>query len=402
MNHQPLQYYMHDAPTCFRFALTGNLNREATCRLDQDWRTASSAIGGRSLVVDITCVTDIDEHGRALINRWHSEGARLIANSKRSLALAESILGEPLSEPLEKVPSIVSGRTWPLFPGSFLARAFILALLAMIAFPIEATAATLKDQTVVDWDNYLQSVNSNLQDRLRSGGTFLWTFEDPERATKVHSGEIVVAPVGQNPKKVSDGLIHHWIGAVFVPNLKMDDILKVTRDYDQYKEFYHPSVVESKVVSRDSTEDKFWMLLMNKAFFLKTALETDCLASNVRLDDHRFYSISRTTRVQEVEEYGQPGEYRKPEGEGSGYIWKLYTIARFEEHDDGVYIELEAMALSRKIPAAFRVVVDPIVRRVSRNSLLISLKQTTEAVNGRPADVSRSTVIPANASRSSR
>ena len=109
------------------------------------------------------------------------------------------------------------------------------------------------------------------------------------------------------------------------------------------------------------------MLLMNKAFFLKTALATDCLATNVRLDDRRFYSISRTTRVQEVDEYGQPGEHRKPEGEGSGYT-----------------------ALSRKIPDAFRVVADPVVRRVSRNSRLISLKQielkqTEEAVSGKPA-----------------
>jgi hypothetical protein len=110
----------------------------------------------------------------------------------------------------------------------------------------------------------------------------------------------------------------------------------------------------------------------------------------VWLDDRRFYAISRTTRVQEVEEYGQPGEYRKPDGEGSGYIWKLYSVARLEERDDGVYIELEAMALSRKIPAAFRVVADPIVRRVSRNSLLISLKQTEEAVSGKPADIARS------------
>ena len=32
--------------------------------------------------------------------------------------------------------------------------------------------------------------------------------------------------MGQNPKKVSGGLIHDWMGAVFVPNLKLDDILK--------------------------------------------------------------------------------------------------------------------------------------------------------------------------------
>jgi hypothetical protein len=45
-----------------------------------------------------------------------------------------------------------------------------------------------------------------------------------------------------------------------------------------------------------------------------------------------------------------------------------------------VYVELEAIALSRDIPLAVRFVADPIVRRVSRNSLLISLQQTEDAM----------------------
>jgi hypothetical protein len=47
----------------------------------------------------------------------------------------------------------------------------------------------------------------------------------------------------------------------------------------------------------------------------------------------------------------------------------------------GVYVELEAIALSRDIPAAFRVFVTPIVRRVSRDSLATSLHQTKAAVD---------------------
>jgi hypothetical protein len=47
-----------------------------------------------------------------------------------------------------------------------------------------------------------------------------------------------------------------------------------------------------------------------------------------------------------------------------------------------MYIELEAIALSRQIPAALGFVADPSVRRVSRNSLLASLQQTEEGVRG--------------------
>jgi len=50
------------------------------------------------------------------------------------------------------------------------------------------------------------------------------------------------------------------------------------------------------------------------------------------------------------------------------------STARFEERDGGVYVELEAIALSRDVPV--RWIVNPIVRRVSRNSMLLSLQQT--------------------------
>jgi ABC-type transporter Mla MlaB component len=385
MKTQALQYYMHDGPTAFRFELAGHLDRESARRLDQERRTASSVIGDRKLLLDMTSVTGADEQGRALVARWHRAGVGLVANSRASRALAESILGEPLPEPPAKsCSSNAAHPTWLPVRGSFVggsARNLLLLLLVLV-FQVRGSAATLKSETIAAWDDYLQEANAKLEDRVRSG-VFLWTFDNAERAARVRGGDIFVAPVpGQNPKKVPNGLIHHWIGAMFVQNLKLDDVLEVTSDYDHYKEFYRPSVIESKSISRQGSADRFRILLMNKSFFVKTALETEYQAINVRLDERRFYSISRTTRVQEMDDFGQPDEHRIAEGEGNGYIWKLFSIARFQQADGGVYIELEAIALSRDIPPGVRLLVDPVVRRVSRSSLLISLEQTAEAARG--------------------
>ena len=60
------------------------------------------------------------------------------------------------------------------------------------------------------------------------------------------------------------------------------------------------------------------------------------------------------------------------EGHGTGIIWRLYSITRYQERDGGVYVELEAIALSRDIPGGLRWIVEPIVRRVSRSSLVAS------------------------------
>ncbi len=122
------------------------------------------------------------------------------------------------------------------------------------------------------------------------------------------------------------------------------------------------------------------MLLMNKSVISKTALDSDYRASWFRVNDQRWYGVSETMRIQEITGYGTSGQHTLPEDEGTGLIWRVRGITRFEERDGGVYVELEAMVLSRDIPVALRFVVSPIVRRISRESLLTSLRQTQDAV----------------------
>ncbi len=242
-------------------------------------------------------------------------------------------------------------------------------------------AAELKPETLAAWDQYVQSADAAMQARLRPGHLFLWTDEAPDRRRQLRGGEILVISAGEhNPKKVPSGLIHHWIGAAFIPNTKLDNVLGVVRDYARYKDYYNPSVIDSRTIRQAPEADRFSTLLMNKAMFLKIALENECESSYAQAGPGRWYSIATTVRVQEIEDYGQASEHKLPSGEGSGYIWRLHAITRYEEGDGGVYMEIEAIALSRDIPAAMRWAVDPIVRRVSKGSLVTSLRQTQDAV----------------------
>jgi hypothetical protein len=381
MKNKSLQYYMHDGPSAFRFELSGDLTDEGANRLEQDWDTASSVIGSRHLIVDLTFITSAGEAGRALLARWHSAGARLIAASKTSRSIAESIIGAPL-------PEAVAGSkpepTWMPFVSLLAAavpRTLLVLVMATLLLPVRTDAANLKPETVAAWDSYVRSANATLQERIQSGDSFLWSHETPERLASLQKGEILVAPMSkQNPRKVPGGLIHHWIGAAFLPNAKLDGVVDITRAYDHYKEFYRPSVLESKALASNGDQDTFSMVLMNKALFMKSAVDADYRASNIRLDRSRLYSVSTTTRVQENEDYGPSGERRMPEGEGGGYVWKVFNITRMEQRDQGVYIEIETMVLSREVPAAMRLVVDPIVRRVARGSMLTSIQQTRDVV----------------------
>ncbi len=220
-----------------------------------------------------------------------------------------------------------------------------------------------------------------MQQRLSTDSAFLWIDEVPGGAALIRRRQIVVAPVGLlMPAKVPSGLVHDWIGAAFIPNVTVNDVLSIVRNYAHYRDFYRPNVIDSKVGATSETEDEFSIVLMNKSLFSKTVLDGEYQASYVRIDPRRLYSVSQTTRIREITEYGAPGQHTLPEDGGTGLIWRLYSVTRLEERDGGVYIEIEVIALSRDIPTAVRWIVEPMVRRMARESLVTALRQTKDAV----------------------
>jgi hypothetical protein len=254
--------------------------------------------------------------------------------------------------------------------------------LLSLSLPLTLRAEHLRPATLQAWDQYVQQANARMQARLRPGSGFMWIDESPGRQQVVRGGQILVSPVGEHcPRAVESGLIHDWIAAVFLPDTTLADVLSVVRDYDRYPEFYKPYVMEAKPVSHQGEEDRFSMTLLNKSIFQRTALDNDYETTYFRLSGTRIYSVSQTTRVQEIDDLGQPSQHKMPVNAGNGYVWRLHSISRMEERDGGVYVEMEAIVLSRDIPGAFRWFVDPIVRRVSKDAMITTLKQTSDAVH---------------------
>ncbi len=269
----------------------------------------------------------------------------------------------------------------------------LLVSIIFLGSPFVGRAADLEQPTVKAWEAYISAIDSSTQSRLQSPEGFLWITQAPGRLERVRSGQIVVAPIGsQSPKKVPSGLIHHWIGAVLLRDASLSDVLPVIRNYDHYKDVYRPAVIDSKAVSKSPGEDRFSMLLMNRALFVKSALDADYVSFS-KLQGRRFCSTSRTTRLQEIENFGQAGQRTLHEGQGTGIIWRLFSVIRLEQRGEGVYLEIEAVALSRDIPFTVRVFADPIVRRVASSSIAMSLRQTAAAVQSKGELAAR---VPSN------
>ena len=248
---------------------------------------------------------------------------------------------------------------------------------AALLLAIAARAADLKPETVSAWEEYVKGKNAG----AKSLNDAPIIVADGSSWAALRSGKILVAPAGANiPRRVPSGLIHDWIGTAFIPNASIPQVLAAVRDYDHYKNLYRPSVVDSRTCLTAELEDQFSLVLVNKSLFVKKALEGDYRASYFRLDDHRWYSIAESTRLQEIEGFGGADTHMLPEGEGSGLIWRAHSVTRYEERDGGVVMQFEALVLSRDVPAALRWMIDPTIRRVSRESIQLSLQQTRDAV----------------------
>jgi len=92
-----LVYHIHDGSTALRFELSGDVSGAGVRDLQLAWRTASSTIGGRCVVVDVSAVTGMDHAGRELLKAWQVEGARTVATSSAAKARIESMLDRPVT-----------------------------------------------------------------------------------------------------------------------------------------------------------------------------------------------------------------------------------------------------------------------------------------------------------------
>jgi hypothetical protein len=189
---------------------------------------------------------------------------------------------------------------------------------------------------------------------------------------------IPVEPAGcHRHTAVAGGLIHDWASAVFVPAATADQLLAKLEDYKEYGNFYKQSVIESRLLARDGNNCRFSMRWAKRVTVVTNVIDADYESSYFwqRLD--RWWPVSRSTQVQEIERLGGADEWWQPIGVGSAYIWRLYSIMRVMVVDRGVLMELEAIALSLDILAQSHGLVNPIV---SRNGLQTTLSQTRQAV----------------------
>lgn len=246
-----------------------------------------------------------------------------------------------------------------------------------------ASGAQLTPDAAKAWEQYVSTRRAQMEDPLNDNRKpFLWVEQSDERMRSVHAGVIALEPVGRNGRVgVPSGLIHDWIGAVFVPHVTALEVLQTLDQYSNYPEYYKPNVVRCRLISRDHSRRVFSMTWQVRAAGVSAVIDADYETQYFLMSPEDMWSsFSRSTRVQQVDNFGGVNERLHPVGSGMGYIWSICSVTRVAQMQDGSMVEIEAIALSRDVPAAVAWFANPIVSRVSRNALRTTLQNTRAAL----------------------
>ena len=227
-----------------------------------------------------------------------------------------------------------------------------------------------------------------MAEELRPGGAFLYIDSLPsDRRSSAYqqlaANQIIISPLQttRNGKGISvpDGIVHHWVGIVFIPNTTLGTVLSVVQNYGNRAEVYKPDVIASRLISHQDDDYKIFMRFFQKKF-TTVVLNTEFDIHWHKLDQHRVYSNSYSTRIAEAKDPSKPDGPEFPAGKDHGYLWRLNTYWRFEEKDGGVYMQCEAISLTRDIPFGLGWLLRPLVTSIPRQSLNRTLGQTRAVV----------------------
>jgi hypothetical protein len=264
----------------------------------------------------------------------------------------------------------------PVRAGSFLKiSALLLLLVAQPAFPVPTPQATAA------FNNYAAKIEARLNRQHQSPSTFLdGVANDPRKQQQLRSGGLVIERLTPDPAADWPGaLLHHWRGTAFIPGAKAAKFERILRDFDAYPQRFSPEVLRAKVLRSNGDALQTSMRIRQK-HVLTVVMDTTYDVAFGQLDAQDGYSASRSTSIQEIDSPGSAKEHALAGKDEHGFLWRLNTYWSYQERDNGLYIQIESISMSRDIPAGLGWAIGPFVQSIPRESLEFTLRSASTAL----------------------
>ena len=255
----------------------------------------------------------------------------------------------------------------------------------------EAMSAELRPKTVEAFDRYVQLTEARINGEVAQTEKFLYVDGlSPARRSQVLAalkrGEIFMErlqTLDASGQKIEapEAIIHHWLGAVFVPGANLQQTIALVQDYNRHQDIYKPEVVRSRLLTHQGNDFAIYYRLRKKKVITVT-LNTYHDVHYFPIDSRRCYSRSYSTKIAEVADADTPNEREKPVGHDGGFLWRINSYWQFEEKDGGMYIECESISLTRDIPTGLGWLIKPFVTSIPKESLEMTMSATRAALGG--------------------
>jgi hypothetical protein len=246
----------------------------------------------------------------------------------------------------------------------------------------------LQSKTQAAFDRYVKLVELRNEAELKRDTNLLWIDSLPAQQrqaayAELKRGEVQMQKLeildNKKPIECQGGMIHHWTGVVFIPGVKVENVLAVLEDYDRHSVYYAPDVERSKIESREG--DHFRVFLrFRRHKVITVVLNTEHEVQYFHDAPGKAHSRSSAVRIAEVENVGKSDEREKTPGDDGGFMWRMETWWRLEERDGGVYVQSEVASLTRDIPTGLGWMIKPFVTGIPKESLTFTLEATRNAV----------------------
>jgi hypothetical protein len=262
-----------------------------------------------------------------------------------------------------------------------------LSILCTLLLLVDAPRSLMAEPTpaaTTAFNSYSRQVEARLVEQHRSGNAFLApTGADAER--RVRSGEVIIErlspPLGDD---LSGALLHHWRGTAFASGATAADFERLMRDVKAYPQHFAPQVLQARLIEPGSADQsgnhlQAWMRI-RQHHVITVVMDTTYDITFGQRDAQHGYSLSRSTHIDEIDAPGTSREHSLSPAEEHGFLWRLNTYWSYEERDGGLYLQIEAVSLTRAIPSGLGWVVRPYVESIPRESMEFTLRSAVSAL----------------------
>lgn len=237
----------------------------------------------------------------------------------------------------------------------------------------------LRPEAARDFAAYQATADQEVQQRWDGRRAFLWIDEHPEEKRRAEAGEIVTyAFTGDDGQSVAGGLIHDWVGDLFLRGVALEAVRNFLVNTDRHTSAYS-EVKQARVLSRDGNRSVTMLRLVKKKY-LTVVLDIEYRNEWQQPAPDRWVMSSRSQKVQEVQNAGTPQENKLPPDTGHGFLWRMNSEWSLRQEAGGVWVELRSVTLTRDSPRGLGWIVRPLIRNLPGDTILATLSATQRAL----------------------